>query len=202
MEPHLVALDVDGTILTHAGELRPATRDAIRAVADAGHHIVISTGRSVVATTPVLELLGLSHGWAVCSNGAVTLELDPAEPQGYRIADTVTFDPREALTLVMRHAPHILVAVEHPAACAPTTATKVQITKLRLFMVSPTCNRARGEATSQAELSCPLRRPPPPVGVVRRRAEGGPNAARREQPRWGHPRPGSTGGRRMFGAPA
>ncbi len=112
MEPHLVALDVDGTILTHDGELRAATRDAIRAVADAGHQIVISTGRSVVATTPVLEMLDLSHGWAVTSNGAVTLELDPAEPQGYRIEETVTFDPREALTLVMEHAPHILVAVE------------------------------------------------------------------------------------------
>lgn len=112
MEPHLVALDVDGTILTHDGELRAATRDAIRAVAAAGHHIVISTGRSVVATTPVLEMLDLSHGWAVCSNGAVTLELDPAEPHGYRIDETVTFYPREALTLVMEHAPDILVAVE------------------------------------------------------------------------------------------
>ena len=112
MEPHLVALDVDGTIVTHAGELGERTRDAIRAVSDAGHEVVISTGRSIVATLPVLRALDLSHGFAVCSNGAVTLELDPAEPQGYRIADTVTFDPREALTLVMRHAPHILVAVE------------------------------------------------------------------------------------------
>ena len=112
MEPHLVALDVDGTILTHDGGLGEATGEAIRAVADAGHHVVIATGRSVVATVPVLEMLGLSHGWAVCSNGSVTLALDPTEPEGYRIEDTVTFDPRAALTLVMEHAPHILVAVE------------------------------------------------------------------------------------------
>lgn len=116
MQSHLVALDVDGTILTHAGELGTATFEAVRAVADAGHHIVISTGRSVVATLPVLEMLGLTHGWAVCSNGAVTLALDPAEPEGYRIEDTVTFDPRAALTLVMEHAPHILVAVEEVPA--------------------------------------------------------------------------------------
>ena len=112
MEPHLVALDVDGTILTHDGELRRATRDAVRAVADAGHEVVIATGRSAVATTPILEMLDLTHGWAVCSNGAVTLALDPTEPQGYRIEDTVTFEPEPALSLVLEHAPHVLVAVE------------------------------------------------------------------------------------------
>lgn len=112
MEPHLVALDVDGTILTHDGELRRATRDAVRAVADAGHEVVIATGRSAVATTPILEMLDLTHGWAVCSNGAVTLALDPTEPQGYRTEDTVTFEPEPALSLVLEHAPHVLVAVE------------------------------------------------------------------------------------------
>lgn len=112
MDSHLVALDVDGTILTHDGSLGEATRDAVRAVADAGHHVVIATGRSVVATIPVLEMLGLGHGWAVCSNGAVTLALDPGEPAGYRVEDTVTFDPRPALTLIKDHAPHVLVAVE------------------------------------------------------------------------------------------
>lgn len=112
MEQHLVALDVDGTILTHGGELRPATRDAIRAVVDAGHHIVISTGRSVTATTPILEMLDLTHGWAVCSNGAVTIALDPSLPAGYRVADTATFDPRPAMTLLREHAPHAFVAVE------------------------------------------------------------------------------------------
>ena len=112
MEPHLVALDVDGTIVTHAGELGERTRDAIRAVSDAGHEVVISTGRSIVATLPILRALDLSHGFAVCSNGAVTVRLDPTAPDGYLVEETVTFDPREALTLVMQHAPHILVAVE------------------------------------------------------------------------------------------
>ena len=112
MEPHLVALDVDGTILTHDGRVQPATREAVRAVADAGHHVVIATGRSVVATAPVLEMLELTHGWAVCSNGAVTAELDPQEPHGYRVSETVTFDPRPAMTLIKEYAPDILVAVE------------------------------------------------------------------------------------------
>lgn len=112
MEPHLVALDVDGTMLTHDGRMPAATREAVRAVADAGHHVVVSTGRSVVATLPVLEMLDLDHGWAVCSNGAVTIGLDPSEPEGYRVTDTVTFDPKPAMNLIREHAPHILCAVE------------------------------------------------------------------------------------------
>ena len=57
----------------HDGTLSTAVRDAVQEVADAGVHVVLSTGRSLVATMPVLEPLGLTHGYAVCSNGAVTL---------------------------------------------------------------------------------------------------------------------------------
>ena len=96
MEPHLVALDVDGTIVTHAGELGERTREAIRAVADAGHEIVISTGRSVVATLPIQRLLDLQHGFAVCSNGGVTLRLDPQLEEHYEVTDRVSFDPAHA----------------------------------------------------------------------------------------------------------
>ena len=85
------------------------TRDAIRAVSDAGHEVVIATGRSIVATLPVLRALDLSHGFAVCSNGAVTVRLDPTAPDGYLVEETVTFDPRQALTLVMEHAPRALL---------------------------------------------------------------------------------------------
>ena len=59
--PWLIGLDIDGTIISHAGDLDPRVREAIGAVADAGHHVVIATGRSVVATMPILELLGISR---------------------------------------------------------------------------------------------------------------------------------------------
>ncbi|HRW18927.1 MAG TPA: Cof-type HAD-IIB family hydrolase [Dermatophilaceae bacterium] len=108
----LIALDVDGTILTHAGVLRPAVRDAITAVVAAGHHVTISTGRSVVATMPVLAQLGIASGYAVCSNGAVTLRIDPQRRKGYKIIEKVTFDPRPALTLLRAELPDALVAVE------------------------------------------------------------------------------------------
>ena len=108
----LIGLDIDGTIITHAGELHPRVRDAIRAAADAGHHVVIATGRSVVATMPILELLGIASGYAVCSNGAVTLRIDPRRKRGYKVIDKVTFDPKPALTLLRAELPEALIAVE------------------------------------------------------------------------------------------
>jgi len=109
---HLVGLDVDGTILTHEGELREAVREAVHATAAAGHHVVISTGRSVLGTLPVLADLGIDSGYAVCSNGAVTIALDPAHPSGYEILEAVTFDPRPALELLRGAWSDAVVAVE------------------------------------------------------------------------------------------
>lgn len=108
----LIALDVDGTIITHGGHLDARVHAAITACVSNGHHVVIATGRSVVATMPVLARLGIGHGYAVCSNGAVTLRIDPRRPKGYKILEKVTFDPRPALTLLRDELPEALVAVE------------------------------------------------------------------------------------------
>ena len=110
----LVALDVDGTILHHDGHLSARVSDAIGALREAGCHIVIATGRSVVATTPILEELDLIRegGLAVCSNGAITIGLDPAYDGGYEIREAVTFDPRPAVELLRRARPDALCAVE------------------------------------------------------------------------------------------
>ncbi|HEX3004189.1 MAG TPA: HAD family hydrolase [Angustibacter sp.] len=110
--PALVALDVDGTILDHDGELSDRVRSAVQAVAASGRHVVLSTGRSLIATTPVLDRLSLTSGYAVTSNGAVTLRLDPSLDDGYELADVMTFDPREALTLLREHLPEAVYAVE------------------------------------------------------------------------------------------
>ncbi len=110
--PLLVALDIDGTTIDHTGGLSPAVREAVADVVAAGHHLVISTGRSIVATLPIIRLLDLERGYVVCSNGAVTLTLDPNQPRGYRVIDTVTFDPRPVLTMLREQIPDALVAVE------------------------------------------------------------------------------------------
>jgi hydroxymethylpyrimidine pyrophosphatase-like HAD family hydrolase len=118
----LVALDVDGTVLDHDGALSDRVRAAVRAVEASGRDVVLSTGRSLVATTPVLDRLDLTRGYAVTSNGAVTLRLDPALDDGYEVADVVTFDPSPALTLLREHLPEAVYAVEDLGAGFRLTA--------------------------------------------------------------------------------
>lgn len=108
----LVALDVDGTLLTYAGELLPGVRAAVAAVHAAGHHVVLATGRSVHATVPIARDLGITRGWAVCSNGSVTVRLDPALTDGYEISEAITFDPGPALRLMYAEVPDAYFAVE------------------------------------------------------------------------------------------
>jgi hydroxymethylpyrimidine pyrophosphatase-like HAD family hydrolase len=108
----MVALDIDGTLLGHDLQVAGRVKGAVRDVVDAGHHVVIATGRSVHGTTPVLSELGLERGYAVCSNGGFTLRLDPSLPGGFEVADVVTFDPWSALLALRSELPGAAFAVE------------------------------------------------------------------------------------------
>ncbi|MBM6403403.1 HAD family phosphatase [Phycicoccus sp. CSK15P-2] len=110
--PYLVCLDIDGTTVDHDGRLHEPVREAVVAVRDAGHHVTLATGRGVVGTLPVLDALGLTTGYAVCANGAITLRLDPSLEGGYEVLEAVTFDPAPALRALREEFPTALVAVE------------------------------------------------------------------------------------------
>lgn len=105
----LIGLDIDGTILGMDDSLSGRVQRAIRRVVDSGAQLVLATGRSLVAVLPVIERLGLSEGFAVCSNGAVTVRFDE---RGHEMVDVVTFDPGPALRILREHAPGVIVAVE------------------------------------------------------------------------------------------
>ncbi|UFU06953.1 HAD family hydrolase [Ruania halotolerans] len=108
----LVALDIDGTILGHDQSLSEEVRAAVVELRATGTHVVLSTGRSIQAVLPVAAMLGIDSGWAVCSNGAVTIRLDPGLPGGHEIHDVVTFDPGPTLRLLREHLPEGIFAVE------------------------------------------------------------------------------------------
>jgi len=112
MEKRLIALDLDGTTLQRDGSMSAGVRQAVREVADAGVHVVIATGRAIGTTMPIVSHLGLEHGYVVCSNGGVILELDPEEPDGYRILEIVTFDPGPVLEMLRGSWPDAVAAVE------------------------------------------------------------------------------------------
>ena len=108
----LVALDVDGTILDIDGRVSERMMASLARLRAHGVRIVISTGRGIEAALPVAHHLGLTDGWMICANGAITLRMDPAAPGGYEIADAVTFDPADAIAALTRAVPDGIVAVE------------------------------------------------------------------------------------------
>lgn len=112
MSAALLALDIDGTIVTFDGVMSERVKEAILAADAAGHHVVIATGRSVYGAVEVAHRIGLEKGWLVCSNGAVIVELDPEAENGWRLTQTVTFDPKPALDRMRAVLPAALIMVE------------------------------------------------------------------------------------------
>ena len=112
VEPWLIALDVDGTVLQEDGTLTDAVREAVARVRDQGHEVMLATGRSVSMTLPVLDQLGLTPRYVVCANGAVVLRRDPVAPVGYSRDHVETFDPTEVLTTIRDHLGQASFAVE------------------------------------------------------------------------------------------
>ncbi|WP_062290703.1 HAD family hydrolase [Demequina phytophila] len=108
----LVGLDIDGTLMHWGGEISPAVVDAVERARMCRNHVILATGRNILGMMPVAQRLGIRRGWAVCSNGAVTVRLNPASPGGYDIVEKVTFNPRAALELVRDELPDAFYAVE------------------------------------------------------------------------------------------
>jgi Cof subfamily protein (haloacid dehalogenase superfamily) len=108
----MVALDVDGTLVDHDGHMSPAVRESAQAVVEAGHEVMIATGRSLNATLPIIEKIGVERGHAVCCNGGVTLRLHPELDGGYEVIHKATFDPAPALRALRERLPSAKYALE------------------------------------------------------------------------------------------
>ncbi len=121
-ERHLIALDIDGTIMNHGalahgsddqgGHIDQELADAIRTLHWVGHEVVIATGRSTDSTLPVVEHLRIRPDWVVAANGAVTLKRDPLATRAYRREYVEAFDPTEALLRIRTHLVKAHYAVE------------------------------------------------------------------------------------------
>ncbi|GAA2227945.1 hypothetical protein GCM10010413_24780 [Promicromonospora sukumoe] len=109
---HLIALDIDGTLVGRDDKVRGETVRALELVRASGHQVVLATGRSLVGLVSVARRLGLSEGWAVCSNGAVTVRLDRAAPSGHEVIECRTFAPGPVVRQAWKLAPGLHVAVE------------------------------------------------------------------------------------------
>jgi Cof subfamily protein (haloacid dehalogenase superfamily) len=88
MHYRLLALDVDGTLLDPAGQLRPAVRDAVITVQQRGLHVVLCTGRRFRTALPLAQALQLT-GPQVVHNGALVKDVVSGQTlqQYYMAAD-------------------------------------------------------------------------------------------------------------------
>jgi HAD superfamily hydrolase (TIGR01484 family) len=114
LEPWLVALDVDGTIMHEDESIDQRVADSIIAARERGHEVTLATGRSWATTAPVLERLGLRPEYVVCANGAITLQRDDEASSGYTQVHVETFDPSAVLERIRAFLPSGRFMVEAP----------------------------------------------------------------------------------------
>ena len=81
--PRLLAVDLDGTLLTPDKRIGAADTEALRFAADAGVAILVATGRGLHTARPVLEMLP-APAYAALHNGA--LMLDPFGAELWRVS--------------------------------------------------------------------------------------------------------------------
>lgn len=109
-ERFLVALDVDGTVTTEDGFISPELKRAVSLLRADGHHVVLATGRPLVALLPVAAELGLVGTPLVAANGSATALL--REDGSFELLEAVTFPPERALAVLLARMPSTLFAVE------------------------------------------------------------------------------------------
>ncbi|GAA4895474.1 HAD family hydrolase [Tessaracoccus lubricantis] len=105
--PQLVALDIDGTLVDAFGVMPAEVRAAVRRAVDRGVTVVLSTGRSWLATQPIADHLELPDGWHVSANGAMVVTYPELE-----IRHETRFDPADVIRQVTQIAPHARIAVQ------------------------------------------------------------------------------------------
>ncbi|MFP3466950.1 HAD family hydrolase [Leifsonia sp. SIMBA_070] len=111
----LIALDVDGTLIHEDETVGDAVREAVARVRDAGHEVMLATGRSWETARAIHEEFGLTSEFVVCSNGALTMKRDGGSEGGYRREFVEVFDPTEVLETIRPHLPSGSFMVEDPS---------------------------------------------------------------------------------------
>jgi Cof subfamily protein (haloacid dehalogenase superfamily) len=115
LTPRLIALDLDGTLVPPSGGVPDGVADAVARVTAEGAIVVAATGRSLSTTGFVARDAGM-HDWAIVSNGAMIVTVDPEA-----VVEAFTFDAAELLRRLAPMLPTATFAVERPDGVFLTT---------------------------------------------------------------------------------
>jgi Cof subfamily protein (haloacid dehalogenase superfamily) len=108
----LAAIDLDGTLLRSDGTVSNRTRDAVSHAGEAGIEMVLVSARGPRGVGEVADALGV-RGEAICSNGAVVLDLETGAVRRERTIETEVV--LELVDGLRERLPGILFAVEREA---------------------------------------------------------------------------------------
>jgi Cof subfamily protein (haloacid dehalogenase superfamily) len=106
LRPRLIAVDLDGTLVPQSGGVPAGVPEAIERVQSEGAIVAAVTGRSLSTTGYVAREAGM-HEYAIVSNGAMTITVDPES-----VVDVLTFDASELVEQIRQVLPHATVGVE------------------------------------------------------------------------------------------
>jgi hydroxymethylpyrimidine pyrophosphatase-like HAD family hydrolase len=130
----LVAIDLDGTLLDHAGRVSEANVRSIRRARDAGMVVVVCTGRALIETRAVLAAIDL-HDPVVVSGGAM-------------VADPVTGATLERFTLDAGLVSEV-VSFLHSRGHAALVLKDPHATMYDYLAVTPTATGGEGERAGE-----------------------------------------------------
>ena len=145
---HLLAIDIDGTLVNSNDELTPATREALVRAGEAGIHVVLATGRRYSRTLHLVEPLGIDVPLVTASGALVK------DPIDHRTLYRAEFDDQ-----VLRRALAVVAGCGHdPVLCADTFArgfdfyharAEVDSPELAEYLrLNPDCGRIRPDMVS------------------------------------------------------
>jgi len=78
--PHLLAADLDGTLLGPNGDVSSGVAEAVRQATAAGVRFVVCTGRPTDHAFRAVRALGLDHGHVISYGGAALHDIDGSKP--------------------------------------------------------------------------------------------------------------------------
>lgn len=97
----LLAIDLDGTILTASGILTPANGKALASIVEDPYYVVcIATGRDVESALPFLQEFGLKGLHVVSSGGAI---VDAEDGHAWRFFPLLEMLPKDIQGLHLKH---------------------------------------------------------------------------------------------------
>ena len=104
----LIAIDLDGTLLTPQKQISPRTQDAIRAAQEAGIIVTLATARRFENSRPFAEILGISIPLITC-DGALIIQHPDCEVLHTRLLSKDI--AQQAVEILVEH--HLQPVIHH-----------------------------------------------------------------------------------------